>query len=226
MIHRYSDCNAYTALFLQRPWDCLHTLAQVTPSDFGRAELALGIFSRSPFPFAAVAQEFGYDTTNRLVLRQTNGEPRAWVAHSATGPLSYAEVLQQLQRGHDQHGSPLVEDPLPPAISSTASRTSPAVIRAFGVNEIRVSVNPERAGLLVLAEAWHPGWMAEFDGTLVEAIPANGWMRAFPVPAGHHEVRVFYVQNLLWQGGATSLLSCGVLLWLGFRRKMPPAVGA
>jgi hypothetical protein len=222
MLHRYSDCNAYTALFLQRPWDCLHTLAQVRPSDFSRAELSLDIFAASPFPFAAVAQQFGFDSTNRTVLVQTNAGPRAWVAHSSTGPLTYAEVLLRLQHGHDQHRSPLVEDELAPALSASPTDISPATIRAFGPNEIHVDISPERDGLLVLAEAWHPGWMAEVNGTIVEAIPANGWMRAFPVSAGQQKVRVFYEQNLLWQGCAITALSLGAIVWFGFLRKSAP----
>ena len=36
----------------------------------------------------------------------------------------------------------------------------------------------------MLAEPWYPGWTAEVNGHTAAVIPANGWMRAVPVPAG------------------------------------------
>lgn len=211
MIHRYADCDAYTSLFLQRPWDCLHILARVPPPDLARTALSVNIHSATPFPFPGTAQQFGYDAKNRIVLTNASVEPRAWFAAAVTGPLTYAEILVRLQQGHDQHGSPLVEDELPTKIPASPAPPQPVGFRKFSANELQLEVAAPSDGLLVLAEAWHPGWKAEAGGTVIEAIPANGWMRAFPLPAGHHHVRVFYEQDFLWPGLVISLLALAAI---------------
>ena len=222
MIHRYADCDAYTSLFLQRPWDCLHILARVPPPDLARTALSVNIYATTPFPLPGAAQRFGYDPTNRIVLTNANPEPRAWFATAATGPLGYAEILVRLQQGHDQHGSPLVEDELPLTLATSPAPPRPVSFRKFSANELLLDVTAPSDGLLVLAEAWYPGWQAEVAGVVIEAIPANGWMRAFPLPAGQHQVRVFYEQGFLWPGLLISILALAGIGKFAWPAVQPP----
>src|SRR5512135_2829702 len=94
----------------------------------------------------------------------------------------YSTILQRLADGHDIHRGALLESvlaqPLPQA-SGWAGGT--AVIRRFEPNRLLVEVDAATNGLLVVAEAWHPGWRAEVDGQAVACVPANIWMRAVPV---------------------------------------------
>jgi uncharacterized membrane protein YfhO len=73
-------------------------------------------------------------------------------------------------------------------------------------------VDAKTNALLVLTEAWYPGWRAEIDGRVCACLPANLWMRAIPVPAGRHQVRVYFHQDYLLPGLLISLASAGVLL--------------
>ena len=70
----------------------------------------------------------------------------------------------------------------------------------------------------MLAEAWYPGWRAEIDGRVCNCVPANIWMRAIPVPAGRHLVRVYFHQNYLLLGLLISLASISALLVIFARR--------
>ena len=76
--------------------------------------------------------------------------------------------------------------------------------------------------LLVLAEAWYPRWQARVDGVDTKCLPANGWMRAVPVPAGRHVVRFEYRETRFLPGCALSLATVG-LIWFVGRRRHPPA---
>ena len=79
-----------------------------------------------------------------------------------------------------------------------------------------MDVETKENALLVLAEAWYPGWKAKVGETVVPAIAANGWMRAFPVPPGKYRVEVYFSQNYLLLGGMITVLSAGLLamaLW-------------
>jgi len=68
-----------------------------------------------------------------------------------------------------------------------------------------VRVRTTGAGLLVLAEAWAPGWSATLDGAPVEVRIADGQFRAVAVPSGGHEVSFDYAQPGLWAGALISL---------------------
>jgi len=83
-----------------------------------------------------------------------------------------------------------------------------------------VHVEAKQDALLVLAEAWYPGWRAEIDGKVCACVPANGWMRAVPVPPGRHQVRVCFHQDFLLPGLLISLASTGLLLVA--RAPLPP----
>jgi len=46
--------------------------------------------------------------------------------------------------------------------------------------------------VLVLSDAFYPGWTAEVDGMLTEILPANVAGRAVPLGPGHHRVGFRY----------------------------------
>jgi len=55
-------------------------------------------------------------------------------------------------------------------------------------------------------------------------VPADGWMRAAPVPAGRHQVRLHFHQNYLVPGLLLSLAAVGLALAAGWLRKPNPAL--
>jgi len=69
-----------------------------------------------------------------------------------------------------------------PDSPSADART--ATITHFTLNSLEVAVDSPGAALLVVAEAWYPGWHATIAGRDVACLPVNGWMRGVPVPAG------------------------------------------
>ena len=125
----------------------------------------------------------------------------------------YGTILDRLAHGHDIHRCALLEKPLAePLPRENVLPGTPASIRRFEPDSLLIDVEAKEKALLVLAEAWYPGWRAELDGQVSACVPANIWMRAVPVPAGRHQVRVYFRQNHLLPGLLTSLASAGLLL--------------
>lgn len=66
------------------------------------------------------------------------------------------------------------------------------------------------AGVLVVNEAWYPGWQAMVDHSPAPILRANGLVRAVPVPAGARELLMRFRPP-----GTTALLVLQLLGWLG-----------
>ena len=84
-----------------------------------------------------------------------------------------------------------------------------------------VETNSEGESLVVLAEAWYPGWRTEVDGAnAAPSFPVNAWMRGVRVPPGRHEVVFLYRSRFLALGVLTSALSL-LAVALAFRPSTP-----
>ncbi len=62
-------------------------------------------------------------------------------------------------------------------------------------------------GVVVLTDAWFPGWEARLDGALVPLLRANLAFRAVGVPAGDHEIELRYRPRSLRHGIALATLA-------------------
>ncbi len=78
---------------------------------------------------------------------------------------------------------------------------------------IRTSSKAE--SLLVLADAYFPGWHVEIDGQEVELLRADYVSRGVIVPAGEHTLRFYYMPTSFYKGLMISFLGFGLLglLW-------------
>ena len=87
-----------------------------------------------------------------------------------------------------------------------------------------VSIQPEApvASLAVIAQAYYPAWKAYVDGQPARIWRANYAFQAVEVPAGQHQVLLFYEDKRFLIGAALSglaLLAClGLWLLAHFRK--------
>lgn len=107
-------------------------------------------------------------------------------------------------------GAPTVSTPGGPA---PAPR--PAVITAYGAQEVVVTTSGEAPGALVLADSFYPGWRATVDGQPAAVYAANVAFRGVLVPPGDHTVVFQYDPASVRLGLAASFLSLLCVLGLG-----------
>jgi hypothetical protein len=213
MLYRYSSFDAYTSLFLRRPWDCLHAGLGIQPPQFINTSVAEEVYNHGPFPYPDLGLVAGVDTTIGVLQMATNPAPRAFLVYVAEVVDDYGTILKGLAQGHDIHRSALLEKPLAaPLPRESALPGTAATIRRFEPNWLEVEVDAKADALLVLTEAWYPGWRADINGRFRDCLPANLWMRAVPVPAGRHLIRVYFHQDYLLPGLLISLASASALL--------------
>lgn len=83
-----------------------------------------------------------------------------------------------------------------------------AEITRYSNTDIRISVQSEKGGVLLLNDIWHPWWFATADGHEVPVLRANGAFRGIILPAGTRDVR-FRFQPLrgLWRHWSGRIIS-------------------
>jgi uncharacterized membrane protein YfhO len=113
---------------------------------------------------------------------------------------------------------------------SNGEGISSAQIVAYAPERVVVHTSSATPGVLVLADAFYPGWRASVDGEAAAIYPANVLFRAVPLPAGEHTV-VFTFEPSSWRlglavAGLGLLLMAvlGLLASWGFRRRRDHAV--
>ena len=215
MIHGYSNVDAYTSLFLRRPWDYVHKVYGLAEPTMKNTSLSEDLFKRGPFSYPALAVDVELEPVARTFLISPRPPSRVFLVHRAVVSDSYAGVLDRLTKGHDiEHTAVLEEQPSLRLGGDVGTIAGSVTIAKCGPDAIQLRVETTANALLVLAEAWYPGWKAQIGDATCASIPANVWMRAFPVPAGKHDVRIFYRQNWLLIGMLISVSSLAMLiLW-------------
>jgi hypothetical protein len=220
MVYHYANFDAAVSLFLRRPWDYLHGMLVITPP-IEKGSLAPQVYDRGPFPYRDLSLVVGKATQQYWLSTMGNPSPRAFVVYAAQR-ADYATVLDRLTSGLDIRACTWIESALAEPLPQTNGLpSSPAVIKRFAPNALVVDAEASTNALLVVAEAWYPGWRAEIDGHPAACVPANAWMRAVPVPAGRHEVRLYFRQDYLLPGFLISMASLGLLVALIVKRKRP-----
>lgn len=129
------------------------------------------------------------------VLHNPTPLPRAHLAALVRYADTEAEALRRLTTGaHDPHdgallvGSPegaVDDDPMRPPIV-------PLRIAADSPERVRVEVSGNRRGVVVLADAWAPGWSALVDGEPRRLWQANYFGRGVIVEPGDTAVEFVY----------------------------------
>lgn len=105
----------------------------------------------------------------------------------------------------------LLADSLSP-LSNEARPPVPAEIIERTANSMKLSVQIEQPGLLVISQTWMPGWRAWVDGKSAEVRRVNYALQGVPLTAGEHSVYLRY-QPVGWQiGWRLSLFSIGLAL--------------
>ncbi|MBI2194444.1 MAG: hypothetical protein HYU36_20895 [Planctomycetes bacterium] len=152
------------------------------------------------------------------ILRNSRAFPRAFVVHRAL-VTARPEALTALLESHDWNWDDiaLVEVP-PPNWSSHTTPAAPVtlpVISFDSPHEIQMRVPAGTSGLLILTDAFDPGWRAYLDGVQAAAVPVDILFRGIWLPPADstrdREVRWVYHPRSFLLGAALSCMALAVL---------------
>ncbi len=143
------------------------------------------------------------------VWRVPGALPRAWVVGCARQADRRAAFEAFLDPGFDPAGEVVLAERV-----TGGSRCGPAGTSRFVTSRpdrVRLEVEAERAGYVVLADAFDPGWQATVDAASAPLLRANVAFRAIAVPAGRHVVEMVYRPRAVSLGLALSLLTMALV---------------
>lgn len=116
----------------------------------------------------------------------------------------------------DAAAPPLAENPVSPPAGE-----GPAAFPVIGSSEthtrIDISVPNTRPGILVVSDAFYPGWRARVDGEDAPIFPVDILFRGVTLGPGAHDVTIYYAPTSVILGGAISLATTLVAGLAGIR---------
>jgi hypothetical protein len=151
------------------------------------------------------------------LFRVPDALPRVYVVGTARSAAAGSAVDALLAPDFDPEREVVISGGLgPAAVSAPTAGAAPFAGRIrradLKPDRVRVEVELDRDGYLVLADAWDAGWKATVDGSPARVLPANAAFRAVAVPRGVHVVEQVYRPGSVLAGLAVSLLAAvGIL---------------
>jgi hypothetical protein len=156
---------------------------------------------------------------NFVVFSNPRVWPRAFVAHDFRVVANVSEALAAV-------GSTATPDAVVleqrPVFAPAPGPSSTCTIAAYEPNHVTISGETGRPGVLVLLDAFGPGWTATVNGRPAPLLPAYAAFRGIEVPAGRWEVTMRYRSPHLRAGLLLSVVSFAlVALALSVSRSLP-----
>jgi len=172
---------------------------------------AIGCYLKHPemtdaFPPEALGRLQRLDSLDGIdVYANTAAFPLAYlVPNVRVCPSREAMYAAMMEPGFNPGETALLEAPLATPVDEGARGSAELVSRGF--TDVVVRTESDRPALLVLAEAYYPGWTASVNGKPAEIIPVYSVFRGVTVPAGPSEVLFTYFPAAFKMGLACSIL--------------------
>ena len=149
------------------------------------------------------------------VFENPGALPRAYrVAGAAPPPPGLRAALQRLADPRfDPRRVALIEKPTVPLLRGARDRAvdpdARVTIRRYDPERVVLETRGRRPGVVVLTDAYFPGWLATLDGEEVPVVRANTAFRGVLVPPGEHVVEMRYEPGSLSRG--TTLCAAAAL---------------
>ena len=222
----FSTFAGYLSLTLDRTFAFMYSMRGLQ-EPFANTFPASNIYDAGPFPYNSMNLVLGFDPARGQAAMTRRPDPRAYLAFDAQVVPNWRNALAKMEQGHDFRRVVLLEQspPRPVGPEPASAGSASARIRRFEPERVEVEVSSPAPALLVLGEAWYPGWTAKVNGQSAPCLPGNVWMRVVPVPAGPSTVELAYSCTYLPAGAALSgvALAALVVLSLWSKRRRPKA---
>jgi hypothetical protein len=151
------------------------------------------------------------------VYERTLTPGRVWLVHGVQPADNPDAALRFVaDPSFDPKQTVVVEGNLPAEPPGAAQAGEGVTVKEFSAEKVVLEANLTKPGVLVLADAFYPGWQAAVDGVRAPILRSNLMFRAVALEPGRHDVSFSYEPSS-WRWGiltgeATLVLLVGVVL--------------
>jgi len=147
------------------------------------------------------------------IYERRNAAGRAWIVHGVMPVASEAAAQAAVaDPAFDPRSTAVIEADLPSRPAAVANNDEDVSCLAATGERMTCQVELAAPGLLVIADAWYPGWQALIDGVPGEILRANLLYRAIPLEKGTHEVTLTYEPHSWRLGVIVNLVTIAIML--------------
>jgi len=164
----------------------------------------------APAPGTSLDLEVASNWGPTTIWEVPDPQPRAWVVPTLSALADDEAVVARMLEGFDPNATALVTTT--DAVAPPGGRPGPAVVIADTGEAL--DIDAEGPGVLVIADTWYPGWVAEVDGVERPIWRTNLWQRGIPLGPGTHRVHLaFALPKLAASQLAEIAASCAWAAW-------------
>jgi Bacterial membrane protein YfhO len=138
--------------------------------------------------------------------------PRTYVVSQATYDQDPMNTLRRVSSEGFDPKREVVLDDVPTHLEPKTDFPGEATIRLYENNRVEISAQLSEPGILVLTDAFYPGWKVFVGGKEQKVLRANYLFRGVELPAGEQMVEFIYEPDSFKLGLIISLLTVGLLV--------------
>ena len=151
------------------------------------------------------------------IYENPNTLPRAYLVHHAETVPSDRLLERLFNTDFNFYHSVLLTTPLPSEqgrqLAALPVRPQGQVeITDYNLHRVDLNVTMSQPGILVLADAKYPGWVAIVNGSEQEIIDVNSIFRGIFLPAGNHSISFQFRPAILYWGLGLATLSTALAI--------------
>jgi hypothetical protein len=143
------------------------------------------------------------------VYENPSAFPRVWTVHEEM-PVADAQAAREMlaSAAFDARKQVFFAGSEAPQLSPCADDSGDEVrLSSYRPNHVAIAATLACPGLVILSDAFYPGWRATVDGQPVKIQEADGVFRGVAAPAGEHRIEMRYRPASVIGGAALSLLA-------------------
>ncbi|MEP7236112.1 MAG: YfhO family protein, partial [Ignavibacteriota bacterium] len=216
-VHGYESLTPRSMTILLREYERNDTLDLRL---LGLSDVRYIVVGKRPIDTTNLRKVFAADSLT--IYENLLAKPRAYMAYSSQTVSSDSEVIEKMYDGKfDGRTALFVKENIPQLSDSNYTDVSQIRYDRLADEEIRLTVETQRKGMLILTDTYYPGWQCYINGEEVPIFRANYSMRAVPLQAGSSSV-VFKFEPKSFRVGWMISAASSIIWIIGFlflRRK-------
>ena len=176
------------------------------------------------YPFLSEYQQV-YDKYHVAIFKNNDALPRAYMVYGYEVIEDKDKIFKRLKEdSFDIRRSVILENDIKEGMDSDLNTDledkGNVEIIEYTYNKIKIRTQSAKDGILILGDAYFPGWKARIGDKKIDIFSANYIVRGVFVPAGKHIIEFYYLPRSWVLGGiisfstlTLSLLGCFVYVY-------------